>query len=180
MVVTARPQRSAGRAQRTREVQLKIALSAMFSAVALGACLAAAVPGQAADPHTILTPSEVQWKPGPPFMRPGVQAAVIYGDPSKEGLFVLRLKFPKGYVLSPHMHPVNELVTVISGLSQLGMGEKADQSQAEKLPPGSFFFLPPGMAHYAFFDEETIIQISTIGPWAVTYVNPADDPRNGQ
>ena len=159
---------------------MKIALSAMFGAVVLGACLATAIPGEAADPHKILTPSEVQWGPAPPAMPSGVQAAVVYGDPSKEGLFVLRLKFPKGYVLPPHMHPVNELVTVISGLSQLGMGEKADQSKTRKLPPGSFFFMPPGMAHFAFFDEETIIQISTIGPWAVTYVNPADDPRNSQ
>ena len=146
----------------------------------LSACFATAISGEAADQRKILTPSEVQWGPAPPAMRTGVQAAVIYGDPSKEGLFVLRLKFPKGYVLPPHMHPVNELVTVISGMSQLGTGEKADQSKTHKLPPGSFFFLPPGMAHFAFFDEETAIQISTIGPWAVTYVNPADDPRNSQ
>lgn len=152
----------------------------MLSAVALSACFATATPGQAADPHKILTPSDVKWGPGPPAMRPEVQAAVLFGDPSKEGLFAMRLKFPKGYILPPHTHPVDEVTTVISGTSQLGMGEKADKSKTNILPAGSFFVLPPGMAHYAFFDEETVIQISTIGPWALTYVNPEDDPRNSQ
>jgi hypothetical protein len=37
--------------------------------------------------------------------------------------------------------------------------------------------LPPGAPHYVFMDEETVVQISTIGPWGLTYVNPEDDPR---
>ena len=60
------------------------------------------------------------------------------------------------------------------------MGETANPSKTQSLPAGSFFFLEPGTAHYASFDEETVIQINTIGPWAVTYVNPADDPRKTQ
>ena len=158
---------------------MKITLPMMLSAVAL-TCFLAATPSLAADKHSILTPSEIQWGPGPPFLRPGVQAAVLFGDPSKKGLFVLRLKFPKGYKLPPHFHPVDEIVEIISGTSQFGMGEKADPSKAQTLLAGSFFFMPPGMPHYAFFAEETVIQINTIGPWAVTYVNPQDDPRIGQ
>jgi quercetin dioxygenase-like cupin family protein len=80
--------------------------------------------------------------------------------------------------VAPHTHPVEEAVTVISGTFALGMGDTADQSKAQPLPAGSFFALPPGTAHYVFIDEETIIQISTVGPWGLTYVNPADDPRN--
>ena len=78
---------------------------------------------------------------------------------------------------SEHTHPVDEVVTVISGTFSLGMGETADQSKAQALPAGSFFALPPDTAHYVFIDEETIIQISTIGPWGLKYVNPEDDPR---
>ncbi len=125
-------------------------------------------------------PADIKWGPAPPVMRPGAQAALLFGDPSKKGPFALRIKFPKGYELAPHTHPVDEIVTVISGLSQLGMGEKADKSKVQSLLPGSFFYMPPGMPHYAFFDEETVIQINTIGPWSVTYVNPEDDPRNSQ
>ena len=159
---------------------MKITPSATFAAVAFSVCLLSAAPGRAEHPHTVLAPTEIKWGPAPPAMRPGAEAAVLFGDPSKAGLFAMRIKFPKGYVLPPHMHPVDEVVTVISGTSQLGMGDKADQSQTRSLPPGSFFFLPPGMAHYAFFDEETVIQLNPVGPWAVTYVNPEDDPRNGQ
>jgi quercetin dioxygenase-like cupin family protein len=107
----------------------------------------------------------------------GAEAPVLFGDPSKEGPFALRLKLPAGYRVPPHMHPVDEVVTVISGTFSLGMGETADQSSAQHLPAGSFFALPPGMAHYVFIDEGAVIQINTVGPWGLTYVNPADDPR---
>ncbi len=73
-----------------------------------------------------------------------------------------------------------EVVTVISGTFKLGMGEAADESAATALPAGSFFALPPGMAHFVYIDEETVIQISTNGPWGLTYVNPKDDPRKTQ
>jgi mannose-6-phosphate isomerase-like protein (cupin superfamily) len=79
--------------------------------------------------------------------------------------------------VAPHTHPVDEVITVISGTFALGMGETADQRKAQPLPAGSFFALPPGMAHYVFIDEETVVQISTVGPWGLTYINPKDDPR---
>jgi hypothetical protein len=66
---------------------------------------------------------------------------------------------------------------VISGTFRLGMGEKADQSKAKPLPAGAFFAMPPGMAHFAFVDEDTVIQLNSTGPWALTYINAADDPR---
>jgi quercetin dioxygenase-like cupin family protein len=111
---------------------------------------------------------------------PGAQAAALYGNPMEAGLFVLRLRFPAGYYVPPHTHPVAEVVTVISGALALGMGETADRAQAQALPAGSLFAMPPGMAHYAYADEETVVQLSTDGPWGLTYVNPADDPRNAK
>ena len=57
------------------------------------------------------------------------------------------------------------------------MGEAADQSNAKPLPAGSFIAVSPGMAHYVFFDEETVVQLNSIGPWSLTYVKPEDDPR---
>jgi quercetin dioxygenase-like cupin family protein len=106
------------------------------------------------------------------------KASVLYGDPAKDGLFVLRLKLPKGYAIPPpHTHPKPEIVTVISGTFTLGMGNVADESNAKPLPAGSFFAFEPGMAHYAFTDEETVVQINSTGPWGINYVNPKDDPR---
>ena len=110
------------------------------------------------------------------MLPPGAEAAVLFGDPSKEGFFVLRLKLPEGYSVAPHTHPVDEVLTVISGMFRMGMGETADQRKAQPLPAGSFFALPPGTAHYVFIDEETVVQISTVGPWGLTYVNPKEAP----
>jgi hypothetical protein len=59
----------------------------------------------------------------------------------------------------------------------MGMGENADHSKAQPFPAGSFTALSPGTAHYVFINEETIVQISTNGPWGLTYINPEDDPR---
>ena len=137
---------------------------------------ASMAPAQMAG-HSTVTPQEVKWGPAPPSIRPGAQAAVLYGDPNKEGMFVMRLKLPKGFQLSPHTHPKPEIVTVISGTMRLGTGRTADPSKAQALPAGSFFAMDPGMEHYGSFDEDTIVQINSTGPWGITYVNPADDPR---
>jgi len=129
------------------------------------------------EAHEIIAQSDVKWGPAPDVLPPGAEAALMFGDPSKEGLFALRLKFPAGYAVAPHTHPVPEVVTVISGTGKLGMGETADPGNTAVLPAGSFFALPPDMAHFAYFDEETVIQITTNGPWGLTYVNAKDDPR---
>jgi len=152
---------------------MRIAMLAI-GALALGASAPAAL---AQDAHSILTPQEVAWGPGPASLPPGAEAAVLYGDPSQEGLFALRLKLPAGYHVPPHTHPRPEVVTVITGTFLLGMGETADHDKAEPLPAGSFFALEPAMAHYAYADEETVVQLNSTGPWALEYVNPADDPR---
>lgn len=162
-------------------VKLKAALRIAASAVAVGLAVAAAISAPKAlaqsDGHTILSAADIKWSPGPPSIPPGAQAAVLHGDPSKDGLFTLRLKLPKGYALAPHTHPKPEIVTVISGTFKLGMGETADRSKLRPLGPGSFFAFHPGMAHFAFVDEDTVIQLNSTGPWALTYVNPSDDPR---
>jgi hypothetical protein len=62
----------------------------------------------------------------------------------------------------------------------LGMGEAADRSATKALPAGSFFALPPDMAHFVYFDEETVVQVTTNGPWGLKYVNPSDDPQTSQ
>jgi quercetin dioxygenase-like cupin family protein len=160
----------------TQEVIMKIALPTLIAAVAV-AGVAFTAPADTIRGHTIVSPQEIKWEPAPAVLPPGAEAAVLFGNPSKEGVFVLRLKLPANYRVAPHTHPVDEIVTVISGTFYKGMGETADPSKAQPLPAGSFFALPPGTAHYVFTKEETVIQISTNGPWGLTYINPKDDPR---
>ena len=127
--------------------------------------------------HKLIAPQDIKWGPAPPSVPPQAQAAVLYGDPGKEGMFAFRLKMPKDYHIAPHTHPKPEIVTVISGSARLGMGTTADRGKAQVLPAGSFFALSPGSAHYFFADEETVIQLNSTGPWGIDYVNATDDPR---
>lgn len=132
---------------------------------------------QSAPHHKILTPPQMTWAAGPPSLPPGARAMVLYGDPAREGLFVMRLRLPAGYRIAPHTHPRPEIVTVVSGVFHLGTGENPATGTTRALPAGSFFALEPGTVHFARTRQPTVIQISSTGPWAITYVNPADDPR---
>jgi quercetin dioxygenase-like cupin family protein len=125
----------------------------------------------------MLTPNEFQWQDGPPSLPPGAKSAILEGDPAKPGFFAMRIKLPDGYRIPPHYHPGVERVTVISGTFNLGHGDKFDPASAKPLPPGSYSTMQPGMKHFAFAKGETIVQVATTGPWGITYVNPADDPR---
>jgi quercetin dioxygenase-like cupin family protein len=143
------------------------------------AALALLLPMSAAiaDDHVVARPDSLKWVAGPPFLQTGAQIAIVSGDPNKEGLYVIRLKLPAGFKVLPHSHPNDENVTVISGTFNIAMGEKFDDAKGPALKAGSFTIAPKGMAHYAWFPEETIIQIHGLGPSGITYVNPADDPR---
>jgi quercetin dioxygenase-like cupin family protein len=127
--------------------------------------------------HTVVPGDTVEWGPAPPSLPAGAQAAMLFGNPAEEGSFVLRLKFPAGFIVPPHRHSKDELMTVISGRFTVGAGEKLDRASAQPLPPESFVHLPAGMPHFALADEETVVQINGQGPFDITYVNPADDPR---
>ncbi len=126
--------------------------------------------------HTVVPAEEVKWGPAPPSLPPGAEASALLGHPSKEGPFVLRLKFPAGFVVPPHRHSKDEFVTVLAGGFAIGSGEKLDRN-AKPLPAGSFVHLPAGMPHFATAVGETIVQINGMGPFDVVYVDPKDDPR---
>ncbi len=113
-------------------------------------------------------------------MPPGGKMAVLSGDPGKKGLFTVRLQAPAGYKVPPHTHPTAQYITVISGTLNVGAGEKFDEAAGKELPAGGYVVLPAGMAHYAWSTGDAVIQISSMGPFEINYVNPADDPRNAK
>ena len=138
----------------------------------------AVVPVQAQqhDGHVIHMPDALKWVE--PAVLPGVKMALIQGDPSKEGLFVYRFKFPANHKVPAHFHKAGENVTVLSGTFFIGLGEKFDQGSGKELPAGGFVAIPPNHPHFAWAGpQETIVQVHGIGPTDITFVNPADDPR---
>jgi len=130
----------------------------------------------AAD-HGIFAPDAVQWQSGPGSLPAGAKFAVLEGDPTKEGLFTMRLSLPAGYKIPPHSHPAVEHVTVISGTFNIGMSDQFDESKLSPMTAGTFGFLAPNMNHFAMAKEATVIQLHGVGPWQINYVNPGDDPR---
>jgi len=125
----------------------------------------------------MVTPADLKWGEGLASLPPGTQAAVVEGNPANPGLFTLRLKLPANYKIPAHWHPADEHVTVISGTLYMGMGDTLDESKGKALSAGSFAVMPTKVNHFAFTKGETTLQIHGMGPWGITYVNPADDPR---
>ncbi len=129
--------------------------------------------------QVMLLPTDIKWVDGPPSLPAGAKMAVVEGDPkAPNALFTMRLKLPANYKVMPHSHPADEHVTVISGAFSMGMGDKLDPAQMKEFPAGSFLVMPVGHHHFGATKVETVVQVHGVGPWAITYVNPTDDPRN--
>ena len=146
----------------------------------LFAAVAAQSQQSAPADHGIFTPAAIQWKDGPAALPSGAKLAVLEGDPAKEGPFTIRLTLPAGFKVPPHWHPNIEHTTVISGTLNLGMGDKFDKTKGNNLPAGSFSFVPPKTNHFIWTEEGCVLQVHSIGPWGIVYVNPADDPRQAK
>lgn len=146
-------------------------------ALSLSACLvlwATLLHGQAASAHK--APALV-WGPAPAVFPAGAKMAVVSGDPGKAVPFIVELAFPDGYRIPPHFHPTDESVEVKKGTFLVGMGDTLDLAKARTMQVGAKGELPAGMHHYAVAKGATVVSITSMGPFALTYVNPADDPR---
>lgn len=146
----------------------------MRIAAVLLLCSVAAVPAVA----QVHSAAAVKWGPGPGFLPAGARIAVLQGDPGQSGVYTLRLRFPAGYLIKSHFHPTDEHVTVLSGVFLVGMGDTVHARATQRLTAGGFITAPKDVHHYALTRGVTIIQIHGEGPFAITYVNDADDPRN--
>src|SRR5262245_33416695 len=91
----------------------------------------ASIPAIAADAHVALPSYQFNWRPAPPAFPKSAQISVLAGEPSKDGLYVLRLKVPAGYKVPPHIHPNDENITVISGTFNIGMGGAFDEKNGQ-------------------------------------------------
>ena len=119
---------------------------------------------------------ELAWGPAPAIFPAGAEMAVLQGNPAAHEMFAVRLRFPSGYRIAPHTHPTDEHVTVISGTLLLGMGERFDEKGMTALKAGGFVTAPADHAHYVEARGRTEVQVHAMGPFALTYVNPADTP----
>lgn len=155
-------------------------LAALAAAAVVPAVLAAQTPAPAAPASQVIVAHAptLAWAPGPPSLPPGAEFVLLEGNPAEAVPLTLRLRFPPNYRVPPHFHSVIEHVTVFAGTLNVGMGEQATYTGGTALTAGSFAAMPAKMVHYAWAGPEGVtFQLHSVGPWSITYVNPADDPR---
>ena len=121
----------------------------------------------------------MKWMDGTAVGLPaGAKLAVTKGDPSKAGDFTVLIKMPANYAVPPHHHPGDEVVRVMGdGTLSYGMGDKLDKSNVGSLTKGYHVTMAANMNHYVFTTDALTVQVSGTGPFAITYVDPKDDPR---
>ncbi|NVB81628.1 MAG: cupin domain-containing protein [Kofleriaceae bacterium] len=122
---------------------------------------------------------DIEWKPFAAFPA-SVRLAIVAGQPSENGLYVVRVKVPRGVKLLPHKHPEDRVYLVLSGIFYIGLGESFDSGKLEAYPPGAVIVLPGNTAHFHWAKSgEYITQVTAMGPLGVDYVRAEDDPRIG-
>jgi quercetin dioxygenase-like cupin family protein len=118
-----------------------------------------------------VTPEDVKWTDRPGY--DGVKFAVIQGDPTKPGVYVIRAKFSPGTMTRPHWHPEDRYVIVVQGTWYTGEGDDFAPDKTLPLKTGSFMLHPAKGHHFdGAKDEEVIVQIIGIGPSNTTLVHP--------
>ena len=122
-----------------------------------------------------------KWMAGPPGLPAGSTFMVVKGDPGKAGMFTIRAKLPANYTVPPHFHATDEKVSVkAGGPLTYGMGDKIDTSSSASAEKGYHVTMAANMHHWASTTAPTTIEVSAMGPFSITYVNPKDDPRNAK
>lgn len=129
----------------------------------IAACAALTLSAAEPDPKVLSykMPDDIEWQ----RTASGVMQKVLYGDPSKPGLYVLLAKWEKGKMSRPHMHPNVRYITVVSGTWWIGTGTKFDPDSTKPMPAGSFVTHYANQPHYdGAKDEDAVIQIVGMGP----------------
>jgi quercetin dioxygenase-like cupin family protein len=121
-----------------------------------------------------ITSAEVRWRDVPDSH--GVQQAILFGDPKKPGLYVVRVKFPPHVMDAPHWHPNARYVTVLEGTWYAGTGNAVDPAKSVPLKAGSFMLHPAKAVHWdgSVGDEPVIVQIIGEGPAQTVQVDPKE------
>lgn len=122
---------------------------------------------------------ELTWGPAPPGLPAGARGAVVSGDPTKAGPFTVRLEMPADYAIRPHHHPTSETLRLLEGTLHLGHGAKYDQQAMKAMATGEPVTINPKEPHFVHAASRVVLEVQSTGPFAITYVDPKDDPRTG-
>lgn len=159
---------------------LKSSIAALAFAGAASIAMAAPNVGIPATVFGSILSENIEWKAFPAFP-PEARLAVLVGDPTRPGPYVVRVKLPAGVKLPPHRHPEDRIYTVMSGVFYIGIGETFDADKLQAYAPGSVVILPGNTPHFHWARSgEYVTQVMATGPLGMTYQDPHDDPRNAK
>ncbi|MEP7175832.1 MAG: cupin domain-containing protein [Gemmatimonadales bacterium] len=119
----------------------------------------------------------LSWGPAPAVFPKGAKMAVVSGNPAEAAEFTVQLAMPDGYRIAPHFHPTDETVEVKKGTFLVGMGDTLDIAKTKAMKVGAAGTIPALGHHYAVARGATVVSVTAMGPFAMTYVNPAEDPQ---
>ena len=139
-----------------------------------GAAMLLTTPGLAAQ-NSVSEPP-LQWGTAVALFPKGAQMALVSGDPTKPGLFTALIAMPDRYLMPPHFHPTDEHVEVKQETFLVGMGDRLDVKKTVPMVVGDTGTAPAGMHHFAIAKGATIISVTAMGPYVLTYVNPEEEP----
>ena len=141
-----------------------------------GGFAAVALADPPADVMQIVRDADVKWTPGQFGL--GLQTAVLAGNPSQPGPYVVRVKFAPGTMSPPHFHPETRYILVLKGTWWVGAGPKWDRDATTPVSAGSLVVHHPNKIHYdGAKDEEVVLQIVGVGPSATTPVDESGQPK---
>lgn len=137
-------------------------------ALAFAACvlLLAATLGSAQQVDSkaveFVAPDQIKWVRNEAA---GNETAVLFGDPSKEGPYVVRLRWLPGHMSRPHFHQNDRFFVVISGTWWLGTGDTFNPDSTVPVGPGTYVIHKAKQVHYdGAKGEPTVIQVWGMGP----------------
>ena len=126
------------------------------------------------DPKAVVfkLPDQINWGPVTPN---GNQQAVLFGDPTKPGLYGVMTKWLAGNHFSrPHFHPNDRFITVLSGTWWVGSGPDVDPNTSVPMPAGSFVTHFGKQVHWdGAKDTDAVLMIVGEGPATTTPFVPA-------
>lgn len=124
----------------------------------------------------VATDADRDWVRDP--LDPRRSMALFVGDPTKPGPYTVRARADAGYSLGVHQHPTeDEHLTVLRGALHWSTGAAGSGAPEHVLPAGGYIVFPAGTPHRLWTTEETVLQMSGIGPRTYVYLDPAEDPR---
>jgi hypothetical protein len=156
------------------EMKLFSAPRACLLASVLAAAVANSVAAAELNPAAVAfkLPDQLQWRD--PTGAAGVNQAVLQGDPTKPGLYVVMNRFKPGNFSRPHFHPNDRFITVVKGTWWVGTGNKFDPEGTVPMPAGTFVTHFGKQVHYdGAKDEEVVLIIVGEGPATLTRVEEA-------